>query len=81
MQKSENVSLSSLKMRKFQCLDVQHLDCVQGRYVRRPIETFYLLAPKLVFHKLGSRQIDHSKVGDLEVFPKAPLDLETYTRP
>jgi hypothetical protein len=36
---------------------------VQSRYhvarERRRIRTFYLLAPKLVFHKLRSRQIDH----------------------
>src|SRR5277367_369589 len=34
-----------------------HFPCT-GR-LRRPIGTFYLLAPKLVFHKLRSRQIDH----------------------
>jgi hypothetical protein len=31
----------------------------EGHGVRRLIGTFYLLAPKLVFHKLRSRQIDH----------------------
>ena len=42
----------------------------------------YLLTQKLVF---CNSNLDKSttvcKVGDLEVFPKAFLDLETYARP
>jgi hypothetical protein len=32
---------------------------VQDDYGGRYVGTFYLLAPKLVFHQLRSRQIDH----------------------
>ena len=44
----------------------------RSRGLRRRIGTFYLLAQKLVFHKLRSRQIDHHtticKVGDPKTF-------------
>jgi hypothetical protein len=50
--------------------------------MRRPIGTFYLLAQKLVFHNSNlNKSTTIYKVGDLEAFPKAFLDLETYTRP
>ena len=44
--------------------------------LRRRIGTFYLLA-----HSDLNKSTTVCKVGDLEVFPKAFLDLETYTRP
>jgi hypothetical protein len=44
--------------------------------------TFYLLAQKLVFRNSDlNKSTTVSKVGDLEVFPKAFLDSETYTHP
>jgi hypothetical protein len=48
--------------------------------VRRLIGTFYLLAPKLVFHNSDlNKSTTVCNVEDLEGFPKAFLDLETYT--
>src|SRR5271156_1206665 len=53
---------------------------IQVRWLRRAIGTFYLLAPKLVFHNSDlNKSTTVCKVGDLEGFPKAFLDLGTYT--
>ena len=55
---------------------------VLAAQLRRPIGTFYLLSAKLVIHNSDlNKSTTICKVGDLEVFPKAFLDLETYTRP
>jgi len=52
-----------------------------GVWWRRPL-ALYLLAQNLVFCNSDLDKLTTvCKVGDLEVFPTAFLDLETYTRP